>query len=99
VSTIIEWWELHRHGDVGAGVPEELEEMLDRLVAEADPCLRKAAPDEPVFVLRAQDELAPMVVRKWVELAFKAGVNNEKLIAADACQKEMQTWPTRKMPD
>jgi len=28
-------------------------------------CLNKAADDEPIFVLRANDELAPQIVRQW----------------------------------
>lgn len=29
-------------------------------------CINLAAPDEPVFVLRGNDELAPDIVRAWV---------------------------------
>ena len=32
---------------------------------EADSCLNRAAPDEPVFVLRANDPLFPVLVRAW----------------------------------
>lgn len=35
------------------------------------PCYDKAADNEPLFVLRAQDALAPMVVEYWAELAAK----------------------------
>ena len=31
-----------------------------------DACYEKADPDEPIFVLRAQDVLAPWLVRLWV---------------------------------
>lgn len=30
-----------------------------------DSCLAKAGDDEPIFVLRAQDELAPDIVDEW----------------------------------
>ncbi len=30
-------------------------------------CLTAAADDEPLFVLRANDELAPQLVREWAE--------------------------------
>ena len=30
-------------------------------------CLAKVAPDEPIFVLRAQDTSAPSVVLEWVK--------------------------------
>lgn len=33
-------------------------------------CLNKAADDEPLFVLRANDPLAPDLVRKWAERYF-----------------------------
>ncbi len=32
-----------------------------------DGCLGKAAMDEPLFVLRANDEVAPMAVRTWAQ--------------------------------
>lgn len=31
-------------------------------------CLNKAADDEPIFVLRANDEIAPQIVREWASL-------------------------------
>lgn len=31
-------------------------------------CLNKAAPDEPVFVLRANDPSAPAIVREWAAI-------------------------------
>lgn len=38
-------------------------------LANPNGCLGKAADDEPIFVLRAKDALAPLVVRMWAELA------------------------------
>lgn len=32
--------------------------------------LSRVRPDEPIFVLRAQDRLAPMAVREWIGLAI-----------------------------
>ena len=32
------------------------------------PCFDNAAPDEPIFVLRAQDRLAAATVRFWAQL-------------------------------
>jgi hypothetical protein len=37
---------------------------IDELKMERS-CLNKAADDEPLFVLRANDELAPAIVREW----------------------------------
>ena len=31
-------------------------------------CLNQAERDEPIFVLRAHDELAPQIVREWAAL-------------------------------
>lgn len=53
---------------------------------------------EPVFLLRAQDRLAPMVVRAWAAAAIDAGLPgmaDEALRIADA----MEQWPDRKVPD
>ena len=38
-------------------------------------CLNRAADDEPLFVLRANDEIAPSVVRQWAQayLILKGG--------------------------
>lgn len=33
-----------------------------------DSCLNKADEDEPLFVLRANDELAPDIVREWARM-------------------------------
>jgi hypothetical protein len=35
-------------------------------------CLNKATDDEPLFVLRANDELAPSIVRTWAVMYHKA---------------------------
>lgn len=35
---------------------------------KTDQCLAKVADDEPIFVLRAKDLLAPQVVRFWASL-------------------------------
>jgi hypothetical protein len=64
-----------------------------------DPCLEKVGPDEPIFVLRAQDLLAPQRVRYWAELAIERGVSQAKVDEALACADAMDAWPTRKYPD
>lgn len=64
-----------------------------------DPCLAKAAPDEPIFVLRAQDKLAPEIVRAWAIRAEAHGCAPEKLREAYALAEAMEQWPTRKYPD
>lgn len=75
-----------------------------------DGCFAKAALDEPVFVLRAQDKAAPALVRKWAE-QFRQhhikqntqGVDLAKAIlkhtAAMKTADDMDAWATRKQAD
>jgi hypothetical protein len=62
----------------------------------------KAAPDEPVFTLRAQDALAPEIVREWAYRAIAAGSPLEKVDEARRCADAMENWQianTKKVPD
>lgn len=54
---------------------------------------------EPVFVLRAQDKLAPALVRAWIALAETHGVSPKKLMSAQAVVWAMEKYPNRKIPD
>lgn len=73
-------------------------------------CFAKAALDEPLFVLRAQDRSAPKLVRQWAEtfrqhhlkvgtagheLAKAISKHTEALEVADA----MEEWSIRKQAD
>lgn len=63
-------------------------------------CLGRAHPDEPVFVLRAQDRLASAVVGYWADRAAEhLGHDHPKVIEALELQEKMSAWPTRKLPD
>lgn len=65
-----------------------------------DGCLGKAADDEPVFVLRAQDILAADLVEHWALLASeRLGPGHAKVVHGLAMAKAMREWPTRKYPD
>jgi hypothetical protein len=68
-----------------------------------DPCYEKAEPDEPIFVLRAQDILAPEIVREWAYRASKLGSPREKVVGARAIADQMEDWQIererRKVPD
>ena len=65
-----------------------------------DPCLAKVAEDEPIFILRAQDRLAPNLVRDWADEAEAAGhCPPEKIAEARALAAEMERWAFRKFPD
>lgn len=62
-------------------------------------CLNKAGEEEPVFVLRGGDLLAPGIVRQWVVEAYKHGLPIHKVEEAMALAEAMERWPTRKYPD
>lgn len=71
-------------------------------------CLGKADPNEPVFVLRGQDLLAPIVVRIWAGMltlaakvtgARKAKAMKRKAQAALDLADRMDAWRDRKLPD
>ena len=54
-------------------------------------CLNKADDNEPIFVLRAKDPIAFMIVEEWAdaaELVHGAAKQQE----AYACAKQMRAW-------
>lgn len=54
-------------------------------------CLNKAAPEEPIFVLRAKDPLAAQTVRLWAAMA--SGVHEiDKIGEAKALADDMEAW-------
>lgn len=53
---------------------------------------------EPVFVLRAQDELATSAVFYWAATAESRGVDRALIDEARAHAHVMRQWPTKKMP-
>lgn len=58
----------------------------------------KIPADEPVFLLRAQDELACKAVEYY---AFLCGKAQAPEVAAKAWEhaEKMRQWPTKKVPD
>lgn len=67
-------------------------------------CLGKAALDEPLFILRAQDALAPDLVRRWARLAASVlGPDHAKVREAEKLANDMEVWQDKtgraKMPD
>lgn len=75
-----------------------------------DGCFAKAAMDEPIFVLRAQDKSSPGIVRAWAEkfrvAHVKAGTSGHDLARAITkhtsaleCADAMEAWSTRKQAD
>lgn len=55
-------------------------------------CLNKASDDEPLFVLRAHDRLAPATVRDWAHRAKGLGVRQEKVNDAMEAALQMEIW-------
>jgi len=72
-------------------------------------CLKKAADDEPIFVLRAQDFLSAEVVRNWAQKFMIISTDDngnwlsekaeKKYNAALSTAYDMERWPTKKLPD
>lgn len=67
--------------------------------AKGHGCLGKAAPDEPVFILRAQDIHAADLVEKWAIWARTGGCTDGKVDHAFEIARQMRDWPNRKQPD
>lgn len=74
--------------------------------AEFEPNPQRKATDsgfvveEPTFTLRAQDILAPAVVKAWCEMAAVIGVNPEKIREARQIALSMEQWQFgKKRPD
>ncbi len=67
--------------------------------------LAKAHDDEPVFLLRAQDNLAADLVEKWCAQASVAvpsaggGDMQHKIAEAQLIADFMRRWPIHKSPD
>jgi hypothetical protein len=59
----------------------------------------KPTEDEPLFVLRAQDILAPRVIRDWARMAEIKGCPLQKVQEANKIADAMEAWPNRKYPD
>ena len=73
--------------------------------ARGEGCLGKAADDEILFVLRAQDRFAPQLVEHWAHLVVQAGgaASEAKAAAAAVLAEDMRNWQARtqraKVPD
>lgn len=69
------------------------------LAAQGKGCLGKAADDEPVFILRAQDKLAWILVNLWGDMARQHGCPNDKVMEAFDLAHAMRQWKPQKFPD
>jgi hypothetical protein len=62
-------------------------------IADPNSCLNRAADDEPIFVLRAKDMLAPKLVRDWAAKAVLDGHHEDaKIKAAWRFADAMEAW-------
>lgn len=76
------------------------EELENALLGKG--CLGKAADDEPVFILRAQDKLAPDIIREWANRLYQADPTSATVKKRDEARilaDQMEAWPNRKIPD
>lgn len=61
-------------------------------------CLNKASNEEPVFVLRAKDSMAPQTVRLWASMSH--GIHEEdKVDEAFKCAAHMEEWRKQNVPE
>ena len=73
-------------------------------------CYAGAAPDEPIFILRATDRIAPKIVRQWAAIFARTKCNahtlrgepdrltekeQRKFDEALACADAMEAWRDR----
>lgn len=63
-----------------------------------DSCLKKTPDNEPIFVLRAQDESSPKVILHWMAKNFET-LSIDKLREALETAIAMKAWPKRKTAD
>jgi hypothetical protein len=63
-----------------------------------DDCLAKADAEEPIFVLRAQDESSPKVILHWIAKNLET-CPDDKLRDAFEHVLKMKNWPGRKPAD
>ena len=67
--------------------------------ARGEGCLGKAADNEPVFILRAQDTCAADAVDHWANHVQLLGGHPDKVREARELADEMRAWPVQKVPD
>lgn len=74
------------------GIPTKTAVLLDR-----ESCLNKAAYDEPLFILRANDPVAAQIIRLWAAAAVgshESGKLDHALNVADA----FDAWRQKREP-
>lgn len=64
----------------------------DQEIADSNSCLNRASGDEPVFVLRAKDDLGLSTVANWIRRAQALGVHQDKMEEAHAWLDIASQW-------
>ena len=59
----------------------------------------KIHPDEPVFLIRAQDAVSGDAVRAWAELHERSGGDPQLARIAREHAVKMDAWPRKKLAD
>lgn len=63
-------------------------------------CLTRADPEEPIFVLRANDPIAPAVIEHWAMLSASLKAHeSRKIEAAFRDAQDFREWRARSMRD
>lgn len=66
--------------------------------AQIQKLLETIPDDEPLFLVRGSDRLAPGLVRYWAGAAAARGAKPSSVQAAHDCAGAMERWPDRKFP-
>jgi hypothetical protein len=77
-------------------------EVWNRFRAPHEQRVAQIPTNEPIFVLRAQDSIAPMIVWSWIAHAERRNVKDEKLNSAINDAKAMEAFQNehgKKLPD
>lgn len=79
-----------------------------KLAEQGTGVLGKANANEPVFILRGQDLIAPSVIRLWADMldlaakGYSGGTKRRMTAKAHGARDladRMEQWPSRKVPD
>ncbi len=60
--------------------------------------LENTKPNEPIFILRAQDKSSPILILNWMAENFE-NLSHQRLSEAFDTAMAMKKWPNRKHPD
>jgi len=78
---------------------EKIDPPRNEISAPGTSAIHHLLPGEPFFLLRAQDLLAPILLRIWADLARIHGASADKVGGAREIANQMEDWPDRKWPD